>query len=454
MRIKLCIESFRGRLAACGASILIALLMAACTQARAQSLDEVTQGGLRAGAKIVTVSTLEDSGPGSLREALELKGPRVVVFAVSGVIRLASDIDVLQPELSVLGQSAPDPGVVITGGSIRIRTRDVAFEHLSIFSGSSGKPEVDTQRDSLSIIGPAGRKARPKGILLLNLSLGWAPDENLSVVGGQVSDVAVAYSIVAEGLARSAHEKPNHSAGILIGPGAQSVTLYRNLLAGNQFRNPQIHMGSAVAMLNNVIFNPERTVVILDGDGSKDDPEPITLRAVNNVAIPTSQTNCGLFFISYAKKRIASFSGTKIEAADNIVEAPKGDACHADMVRDQPPPGIGGLEYASPQGAGDADFPLAPAKSVEGEVLRYSGSRPSRRSPMDSRIVSDVKERRAEPFDTARALPDMPASQAAAKAPNLPESLETPQQLSALRDYRCERHIAVGGAPFGSCARS
>lgn len=443
----------RRRLVALAASVFCAFLGAADLQARAQSLDEVTQGGLRNGAQVVTVTTLEDSGSGSLREALELKGPRVVVFAVSGVIRLASDIDVLQPELSVLGQSAPDPGVVVTGGSIHIRTRDVALEHLSIFSGSSGKQEVDTQRDSLSVIGPAGRKARPKGILLLNLSLGWAPDENLSIVGGEVSNVAVAYSIIAEGLARSAHQKPNHSAGVLIGPGAQGVTLYRNLLADNQFRNPQVHMGSAVAMLNNLIFNPERTVVILDGDG-KDNPEPITLRAVSNVAIPTTQTKCGLFFISYTKKRIASFAGTKVEAADNLVEAPERDTCHADLARDQPPPGIGGIAYSGADSAGDAGFPLIPAKAVEAEVLRYSGSRPARRSPVDERIVADVKDRRAEPFDTPRQLPDMPASAASAEKPDLPQILDTPQRLAAMRDYRCERHLKVGGVAFGACRRS
>ncbi|HOU66058.1 MAG TPA: TlpA disulfide reductase family protein, partial [Thermomonas sp.] len=45
-----------------------------------------TPGGR--GGRIIKVTTLAPTGPGSLREALDAKGPRIVVFEVGGVIDL------------------------------------------------------------------------------------------------------------------------------------------------------------------------------------------------------------------------------------------------------------------------------------------------------------------------------------------------------------------------------
>jgi hypothetical protein len=40
------------------------------------------------GCKVYVVMNLDDSGPGSFREALEAAGPRIVVFNVAGIIKL------------------------------------------------------------------------------------------------------------------------------------------------------------------------------------------------------------------------------------------------------------------------------------------------------------------------------------------------------------------------------
>src|SRR5204862_5224831 len=65
------------------------------------------------GGKVLVVSSLEDSGPGTFREALESAGPRIVVFNVAGIINLKNRIVVRAPYLTIAGQTAPGDGVCI-----------------------------------------------------------------------------------------------------------------------------------------------------------------------------------------------------------------------------------------------------------------------------------------------------------------------------------------------------
>src|SRR5687768_17151012 len=60
---------------------------------------------------IYIVSNLNDSGPGSFRDAVSQPG-RVVVFTVGGIINLASDI-VVAPNTTIAGQTAPGDGIVL-----------------------------------------------------------------------------------------------------------------------------------------------------------------------------------------------------------------------------------------------------------------------------------------------------------------------------------------------------
>src|SRR5881396_2171397 len=66
------------------------------------------------GGPVIEVITLEDSGPGSLRAAMEASGPRIVVFRVSGTITLTNAVRVRAPYLTVACQTSPG-GVEIKG---------------------------------------------------------------------------------------------------------------------------------------------------------------------------------------------------------------------------------------------------------------------------------------------------------------------------------------------------
>src|SRR5688572_26506590 len=65
------------------------------------------------GGKVLRVTNLNASGPGSLAEACAADGPRVVVFEVSGVIR--GNIRITKPHITIAGQTAPGAGITVEG---------------------------------------------------------------------------------------------------------------------------------------------------------------------------------------------------------------------------------------------------------------------------------------------------------------------------------------------------
>jgi pectate lyase len=75
------------------------------------------------GGKVITVTNLNPKGPGSFLEALQTKGPRIILFNVSGQIKLP-DPDfgpgnetswVTEPDATIIGYTAPGEGVEIQG---------------------------------------------------------------------------------------------------------------------------------------------------------------------------------------------------------------------------------------------------------------------------------------------------------------------------------------------------
>src|SRR5690349_19620031 len=91
-----------------------------------------TTGGRE--GKVIVVTNLSDNGPGSLRAALETQGPRIVVFRVSGTLKLDTDLNINHPDITIAGQSAPGDGICIAG-TLNINTHNVIIRHLRVRRG-------------------------------------------------------------------------------------------------------------------------------------------------------------------------------------------------------------------------------------------------------------------------------------------------------------------------------
>ena len=221
-----------------------------------------TPGGR--GGRIIKVTTLAPTGPGSLREALDAKGPRIVVFEVGGVIDLGVEtVKISEPFLTIAGQTAPQPGITLIRGGIDITAHDVIVQHIRVRPGDAGLPKMGgNDFDAISTVGAYN-------VIVDHCSLTWASDENLSASGtrfkgdtpeqwraGTSHRITFSNNIIAEGLAHANHIKGEHSKGSLIHDNARDILIVGNLYAQNVERNPFFKGGTQGWVVNNLIYNP------------------------------------------------------------------------------------------------------------------------------------------------------------------------------------------------------
>src|SRR5687767_12790460 len=109
-------------------------------QAKVPAFPGAEGGGMYSfggrGGKVFVVTSLEDAGPGSLREACEAGGPRVVVFNVAGIIRLKDKIRIRAPYITLNGASAPGDGVCVAGNTVELETHDVVVRQMRFRRGA------------------------------------------------------------------------------------------------------------------------------------------------------------------------------------------------------------------------------------------------------------------------------------------------------------------------------
>ena len=210
----------------------------------AEGFGSHTPGGR--GGRIIEVTNLKDSGPGSLRHALSIEeGPRIVIFRVSGTINLSHDIWIQEKNsyLTVAGQTAPGDGIQLKNWTINIANgaHDIVIRHLRFRPGGGGVTYDANGIPNGNIINGLLLYGRPKpvyNIVIDHSTVMWSVDEN-GEMWGNVHDITFQWSIFAEGGA-GVHPSGEHSMGFLSGGNSvtQTMSLHHNLFAHNSGRNP------------------------------------------------------------------------------------------------------------------------------------------------------------------------------------------------------------------------
>ncbi|RZK59152.1 MAG: polysaccharide lyase [Pedobacter sp.] len=203
------------------------------------------------GGKIYVVSTLADAGPGSLREACEQGGARIVVFNVSGIIRLKTPLIIRAPYITIAGQSAPGDGICVAGESVWLNTHDVIIRFMRFRRGATDV----TRRDDAIGGNPVGN------IIIDHVSASWGLDENMSIYrhvydpkdGSKPEKLPTVNVTIQNSIFSEALDTYNHAFGSTIG--GLNSTFMRNLWASNISRNPSVGMYGDFAFVNNVVFN-------------------------------------------------------------------------------------------------------------------------------------------------------------------------------------------------------
>nr|WP_083671847.1 pectate lyase [Sphingomonas montana] len=427
------------QMARMAAPVLAALAMAggACAKPAfpgAVGWAAETPGGR--GGRIVRVTTLAADGPGSLRAALDAKGPRIIVFEVGGVIDLGRTVlTIVEPYVTIAGQTAPSPGVTLIRGGIDIKTHDVVMRHIRVRTGVDGQAlRSGWEADALSSV--AGHD-----IIVDHCSFLWALDENMSASGprftgktpaewraGTSHRITFSYNIAGEGIANGSHPKGEHSKGSLIHDNATEILLYRNLYAHNYERNPLLKGGAQVAMANNFIYDPGQRAVqynLMELEWEGQAYQTGELSAVGNVLRGGVSTEPLAFLM------IGGVGDLRYHMRDNIAVDRIG--APLPMLGRYATGGAKMIASATPV-SWPAGLAVIPATDVETHVLTRAGARPWDRDADDSRLVFDVAEGRGEIIDDEKAVGGYPAVTAATRLRFDPAAwdLETMEPKSGL----------------------
>lgn len=340
----------------------------------AQGFGAWTPGGR--GGKVYIVTNLNDKGPGSLREAVEASGPRIVIFNVAGTIFLQSGLRIQNPYITIAGQTAPGDGVTIANYETSIETHDVIIRHLRFRLGDLYRSESD----ALGVNGGSN-------VIIDHVSASWGMDETLSV--SESDNVTVQWCYITESMKNSYHSKGSHGYGSLVrgGYGGQ-YSLLNNLWAHHMGRMPRPGNynsylkdpdGLFVDFRNNVFYNWGGST-----SGANNDSNSVTkYNFINNYYISGPNTSGLKAFREYSVKAQAYFAGNYM---NGVEPADPWTLVDVKISRD-----IFETEYKQDKPFESGYVSTVAAEQAYQQVLEVAGAQP--RDAIDLRVTQSVIER-------------------------------------------------------------
>ena len=342
------------------------------------------------GGKVITVTNLNDSGPGSFRDACEQGGARIVVFNVAGIIKLNSPIIVRAPYITIAGQTAPGDGVCIAGESFWVNTHDVVVRHMRFRRGETNVG----RRDDAFGGNPVGN------IMIDHCSTSWGLDENISFYrhmfnpgeGYKELKLPTVNVTIQNTISAQALDTYNHSFGSTLG--GENCTFMRNLWASNAGRNPSIGWNGVFNFVNNVIYNWVHRSV----DGGD---YTALYNIINNYYKPgpltpkNSPVGHRILKPESGRSNLDYYVFGRVYANGNIMEG------NERVTRNNWDGGIQVQDQANTEGYTELmkwnepfpmpQFPIMSAKESYDFVLQHAGATLPKRDIVDERVIEEVK---------------------------------------------------------------
>jgi hypothetical protein len=357
----------------------------------AEGFGRFAQGGR--GGDVYHVTNLDDDGLGSLRYGIKTtKGPRTIVFDLSGTIQLKSDLRITQSNLTLAGQTAPGDGITLRDQTVSLKNcHDIIIRYIRLRLGDKNKKPggYDTlTTDDIT------------DVILDHVSLSWAIDGTHDLRRGK--NVTVQWCLFSEALNDSIHEKGPHAMCASYRDLSGPLTLHHNLFTTCRDRHPTL--GSAkegdpltiVDFRNNVIYNWSGTTNFCDH----------FVNAVNNYWRPGPETNPRRLPIAIkgglphaARGFMAGniFEGHDNWTSDNYASldfkrwlGPNSNYKYAGTLADW---------KAGPPNLGDNIPATQPAQAAYEQVLVRAGASLSR-DAVDARVINDVRQHQGRLIDS------------------------------------------------------
>lgn len=334
----------------------------------AEGYGKYTVGGR--GGDVYEVTNLNDSGEGSLRAALEAKGPRTVVFRISGTI--SGNFSIKNDSITIAGQTAPGDGICIKG-NLSTGANHIIIRYIRVrWDPAMGEKDAIGSRYH-------------KNIIYDHVSASWSTDETMTLYHNE--NTTVQWCIISQACPKGTTDE-HRFGGIW---GNNYGTWHHNLIAHNASRNPRWASGCGYNdYRNNVIYNWEYESCYgaeahQKGDRRKPPIEHSTINMIANYYKPGPATQ------PKVRRRIAAPSSRNEEAdagkwwvSDNYVDG------YSEVTSDNWK-GVDGNDYIKLSEPWDAmAISQQSAKEAYDEVIKYAGCSKPLRDKVDSDIIDDV----------------------------------------------------------------
>lgn len=349
----------------------------------AEGYGKYTSGGR--GGDVYHVTNLNDSGPGSLRDAVS-KSNRTIVFEVSGNIMLESPLRITGSNLTIAGQTAPGDGITVNNHSTYVEGNNIIIRYMRFRMGD----RTPSTADAFS--------ARNRSDLIIDhSSMSWGVDEVASIY--DMRNVTVQNSIIAEALHMTNHDKGRHGFGGLWGSHSSYLN---NIIAHNSSRNPRFKgtntNDKGYDFRNNIIYNwnfyagyggNEADVNIVN-NYYKYGPDTLLHKRSEIVELPDGVSNWyidGNYVYGYPDVTEDNWLGVKEHPTANRLEEP------VDVPEATTRSALEAFEY----------------------VLNNAGSTIPKRDSIDARIVADIRNgtgRQINSIDEVGAMPELFSTEA------------------------------------------